>query len=81
MTRRKSAIIDNDSFQLYAVTYLNANYVTTDPVYVGTEFNGWKLDTEITTDHWFDKDVGESAGKPAEPPHSKYDKDRAYPVS
>jgi hypothetical protein len=69
-------IENNDEPELFAVTYQDANYITTDPVYQGTDFDGWLLNSKITQDHWFDKDVADAAGV-----DRGYQGDRAYPVS
>ncbi len=66
----------NDNPELFAVTYQNANYITTDPIYDSAEFDGWLRDTTITQDHWFDKSVADAAGI-----DRGYESDREYPVS
>jgi len=48
-------IEDNDVPELYAVSYGSANYITTDPVYVGGAFTGWDTNTLIDEDHCEEK--------------------------
>ena len=79
--RASVTIEDNDAPELFAVSYQSANFVTTDPAYVGPAFAGWDVNTLIDKDHWFDKDVGLNAGLPAGHPTRRHTKDRAYPVS
>jgi hypothetical protein len=79
--RASVTIEDNDAPELYAVSYDSANFIRTDPVYVGAQFADWDVNTLIDEDHWFNPFAGPAAGHGAGHPSCRHSTLREYPAT